>query len=118
MIDPYVSHFSPGVVVFSIIVFMLFKQSQIKYAPKIISRISKNSLYIYMIHRIIVIVVTKILDSAVENELLKIVMAFIMTFILSWLIAEIWIEIRDTLNQRYQIKQRISDYLCNKYSLQ
>ncbi len=44
MIDPYVSHFSPGVVVFSIIVFMLFKQSQIKYAPKIISRISKNSL--------------------------------------------------------------------------
>lgn len=87
-IDPYKSFFSPCVMMLSILVFIVFKQINIKNC-KILTFISERTFYIYLVHTPILIIVITILNKTRINEIVKIFCGTMATFLISFIVSTI-----------------------------
>lgn len=89
----YTNPICPGIIVYAIMVFMIFKNMNIKYCSlfsKVVCRIGKNTLGIYFMHMILIIV---FIQSGLVTDLIyapiDIIIYAVVTLLISWAIQEL-----------------------------
>jgi surface polysaccharide O-acyltransferase-like enzyme len=106
-IDPYKAFFSPTVVIMSLICFSVFKNIQIKKLKIEIELLSNKTLYVYLIHTIVICILFPVVNSLMKNVMMKIVVVVVLGSVISFCVASIWIRIRMIIDKRFHVKELI-----------
>ncbi|MCM1458715.1 MAG: acyltransferase family protein [Bacteroides sp.] len=116
---PYRSYFSPAVVAMSISIFMIFKVGRIQEDKSnrlfisICSLIARYCLYIYLVHRLIVIILSKIFDYMWDNQfvIVKIIAVTVITTIVCLVIGVVWASLRRCIDEKIHLQNKIINML-------
>lgn len=123
--DAYRSYFSPSVFLMSIFVFCLFRymsknNTNINIVIRIFSEIiAKYSIYIYLLHRMIVIALVKMIEKYLHlNVIITIIVVSLLTLLISLTLGFIWNTFREWANKKFEIKTRINTVVDYIYKLE
>lgn len=101
--DPYVCFFSPTIVLFSCCAFALFGLLDIKTN---LHRVSSVTLFVYLFHYAVLIVMRKVIGLVHLPEILSIMVLFVLVSLISFLIGYAFEKLWNKLVQKFDWKRK------------